>query len=402
MKNVIINLLWAAMVMVVTLSLFSCEEPVEFRDHFGEDNGAPSMISDIKVENLPGKARITYTLPKSKNLLYVKADYIMGNGKPGTAQASYYQDSLILSGFSDETEKEVSIYTVSRGEVRSEPIVVTVKPLEPPYKKVFESLKIIDAFGGYNLTAQNPDQDNLAIMVMFKNPQNAFEVNNRRSVFTRNAKIESKIRGMEAKNTQMQVYVRDNWGNSSDTLDLAVTPIFEQEIPKSNFKAFRLPGDAPDWPGTQVAYAWDGRTGWPWTIFTHQANGGSNPHMVTIDLGVSAKLSRVYIRPYPEGDRWFFLTTMKRFEIWGATNPNLNGSLDDSWNLIGSYELTKPSGLPYGSDSPTDRVLAAAGFNWDIDLNAAKVRYIRIRCLENFAGGTALSVNEMGVFGTLE
>jgi hypothetical protein len=90
---------------------------------------------------------------------------------------------------------------------------------------------------------------------------------------------------------------------------------------------------------------------------------------------------------------------MKRFEIYGSANPSLNGALDATWVLLGSYEVVKPSGTAYGQDTPKDRETAAAGFNWDLDLNAPKVRYIRIRCLENFAGGTAQSINELKVYG---
>jgi len=90
---------------------------------------------------------------------------------------------------------------------------------------------------------------------------------------------------------------------------------------------------------------------------------------------------------------------MKRFEIWGSANPSLTGTFDDTWSLLGSYEVVKPSGLPYGTDNSVDQATAAAGFSWNIDINAPKVRYLRIRCLENFGGGTAQSINELSVFG---
>jgi len=90
---------------------------------------------------------------------------------------------------------------------------------------------------------------------------------------------------------------------------------------------------------------------------------------------------------------------MKRFEIYGANNPSLSGALDNSWILLGSYTVTKPSGLAYGTDDVVDQATGAAGFNWEVDLSAPKLKYIRIRCLENFAGGTAQSINELKVYG---
>jgi hypothetical protein len=126
---------------------------------------------------------------------------------------------------------------------------------------------------------------------------------------------------------------------------------------------------------------------------------GSGPNMITFNTGVLAKLSRIWIRHFPEGTRFYYLTTMKRFEIYGSDNPNLNGALDNTWKLLGSYTVKKPSGLPYGTDDANDQATAAAGFSWEIDLAAPKVKYIRIRCLENFAGGTAQSINELKVYG---
>jgi hypothetical protein len=55
--------------------------------------------------------------------------------------------------------------------------------------------------------------------------------------------------------------------------------------------------------------------------------------------------------------------------------------------------------LPYGTDSAEDQATGAAGFDFEIDLSAPKARYLRIRCLENFAGGTAQSINELKVYG---
>jgi hypothetical protein len=161
-----------------------------------------------------------------------------------------------------------------------------------------------------------------------------------------------------------------------------------------------LPGDAPQVTnGAALPYAWDGKLGWPFVSFTEQAAGGPNPHMITFNTGTLARISRVWIRPFPEGTRFYYLTTMKRFEIYGSANPSLNGALDASWTLLGSYTVKKPSGLPYGTDDANDQALASAGFSWEVDVNAPKVKYIRIRCLENFAGGTAQSINELSVYG---
>ena len=387
--------------LAIIAGIVSCKEEFDVKGPSGTDDTAPAVVTDIQVENLAGKAKITYKLPSSQNLLYVRAEYQLATGATMVSKSSYYKDTILVEGFADTEEHEISLYTVNRNEVASEPVVIKVKPLEAPFKKVFKTIQVTDAFGGYNLQADNPTRDNISIIVMKKNDFNEFEVDNFKSVYTRTDEILSKIRGLDTLKYQFAIFVKDRWGNSSDTLYTTVKPIYEAKLDPSKFKPFVLPGDAPQVTnGARLEYMWDGRLGWPYTSFTHQINGGDVPHMVTFDTGVLAKISRVWIRPFPEGSRWYYLSTMKRFEIYGSVNPSLNGDLDDSWILLGSYEVIKPSNLPYGTDNAEDQATGAAGFSWDVDLAAPKVRYIRIRCLENFAGGTAQSINEIEVYGS--
>lgn len=381
------------------LMIVCCNKEMGKLEPIGNSSTVPAKITDIAVANQPGKAVLTYTLPNDSNLLYVKAVYMIQSGQ-AEAKASYYSNSLTLEGFGDTLEHEVKIYSVSRSEVASEPTIVKVRPLENPIWKVFRSISIATAFGGYNLTALNETKSDISILVLKKNAFNEYEVDNDKSVFTKTDSILSKARGMDTIEYRLGFMVKDRWGNKTDTMYTIIKPLFETLFPKANFREFPLPGDAPQVTnGAALRYAWDGRLGWPGTSFTNQVPGGTGPHIVTFDMGTLGKISRVWIRPYPEGTRYYYLTTMKRFEIWGSDNPSLSGALDNTWTLLGSYTVVKPSGLPYGTDNATDQTTAAAGFNWEVDLGASKVRYMRIRCLENFAGGTAQSINELAVYG---
>ncbi|MCJ8164315.1 DUF4959 domain-containing protein [Pontibacter sp. E15-1] len=389
--------------ILATTAMVSCEDDLEFREPIGTDTTVPGKVTNVGVENMAGKAKITYSLPDVKDLLYVKAVYELASGKSNEVTSSYYSNSILVEGFADTVAHEVKIYAVSRSNVSSEPVSVTVKPLEAPIWKVFKSLQIANAFGGYNLSAANTDADNVSIIIMKKNVFREFEVDNQKSVFTSTKNILSKIRGMDTLTHEFKVFVKDKWGNSTDTSTHTIKPLFEAELPKSAFRALVLPGDAPQVTnGARLEYAWDGRLGWPWVSFTNQFTGGSDPHMITFDTGRLSKLSRLWIRAFPEWvptEQFYYLTTMKKFEVYGSENPSLSGALDESWVLLGSYEVVKQSGTPYGQDTPEDRQRGAAGFNWELDLDAPKVRYIRIRCLENFAGGTAQSINELSVYG---
>lgn len=385
---------------VLLLAGFSCKKEIGAHEPVTKSDAVPGLVKDILVTNGKGKATLSYTVPNDPNLLYVKAVYTIKTGE-AEVKASYYSNSLVLEGFGDTLAHDVKVYSVSRSEVASAPTVVKVKPLESPIWDVFRSIKVENAFGGYNLSATNAAKANVAVLVLTKNVFREFEVDNNKSIFTNTETIDSKIRGLDTLSYTYGFAVRDRWGNTTDTVYRQVQPFYETLFPKSKFKEFYLPGDAQQVTnGAALRYAWDGQYGWPYTSFTLQtAAPFSEPHIVTIDMGTLGKVSRVWIRPFPEGTRFYYLSSLRRFEIWGSANPSLNGALDNTWVKLGTYEVKKPSGLPYGTDDATDQETAAAGFSWEVDINAPKVRYLRIRCLENWAGGTAQSINELSVYG---
>jgi hypothetical protein len=397
MKNSIkILSLFAAGVIAVV----SCTKEFESHEPVSNDPTIPQQVTNLSVLNQNGKATISYTVPNDPHILYVKAVYKMSTGQVAETKASYYNNSLIVEGFADTLEHEVKLYSVNRSELVSEPVTIKIRPLESAIWKVYKSLNTINAFGGYNLTAVNPTKADISILVLKKNDFKEYEVDNNKSIYTNTDSILSKVRGLDTLDYTFGFLVKDRWGNRTDTLYRTIKPLYEIQFSPANFTTFSLPGDAPQVTnGAALQYMWDGKLGWPWTSFTNQTAGGPAPHMVTFNMGVTGKISRIWIRPFPEGTRYYYLTTMKRFEVYGSTNPSLSGALDNTWKLLGSYTVVKPSGLPYGTDDAIDQETGAAGFNWEVDLAAAKVKYIRIRCLENFAGGTAQSINEVKVYG---
>lgn len=378
----------------------ACNKDLESHKPITNDPTVPSLVTNVSVINYNGKSTIKYTVPDDPKLMYVKAIYTMTNGKTAEAKASYYSDSIVVEGFADTLEHEVKLYSVSRSEVLSKEQVVRIKPLEAPIWKVYKTITINNAFGGFNLQAINETKADISILVTKKNVFGEYEVDNNKSVYTKSDSILSKVRGLDTAEYRFGFVIKDRWGNVTDTLYKIVKPFYEVQIDPSKFTAFPLPGDAPQVTnGAALQYAWDGKFGWPYTSFTNQVPGGPGPHIITFNMGASAKISRIWIRPFPEGTRYYYLTTMKRFQLYGSSSPSLNGALDNTWTLLGTYSIKKPSGLPYGTDNAEDQATAAAGFDCEVDLNAPKVKYIRVVCLENFAGGTAQSINELKVYG---
>ncbi len=372
-------------------------EPIE------NNPNAPGQVENVSVENLPGKARIKYTLPTDQDLLYIKAQYTLENGREMESKASYYKNSMLLEGFSGTSESEVEIYSVNRSEVASEPITVSVNPEEAPLFDVFESLEVGPGFGGVYVDANNPNRDDIAILIMEKD-ENGDWVENPNSVYTSTNNIYHTLRGMDTIEKEFAFTVRDRWLNYSDTLFTDIAPLYETAIPKSQYTGIIIDGDTQQHPSTPLSGLWDGEImNWP-SVFLTEGTIQDRDHMFTMDLGEQVKLSRIVIWDYPEyvgSDRvYYYRGAMREFEIYGTdVLPSENQGDLSNWTHLGSYESVKPSGLPYGQQNNEDYETANSGISYELPLEAPKMRYLRIVNKKNWEGRKNLAIAELQVYG---
>ncbi len=361
---------------------------------------APGQISNITVQNLPGKAKISYTLPNDQDLLYVKAAYTLENGKEMEVKSSYYNNSLLLEGFTGNTTKEVELYAVNRSEIASKPVNITVEPEEAPFWDVFRSLEVGPDFGGIKVEAENPNNDDLAILVMEKNDEGDWEPLPT-SIYTSIGEISRSIRGMDTIRKEFAFTVRDRWLNVSDTLFAEIQPLYEMLMPKSDYAGPSVPGDAQVIGTYPKSNLWDGEFQAWWGSYFTERTIDIGPHMVTFDIGRKTKLSRIRIWDFPEpiGGQitYYYLGAMKHFRIWGS-NDISSGDLND-WTLLGEYEVVKPSGLPYGQQTNEDYLEAEDGNDYEIPIEMPAFRYLRIESLENWTGGQFMAISEVHVYG---
>lgn len=191
------------------------------------------------------------------------------------------------------------------------------------------------------------------------------------------------------------------------TVEKIIDPV--SFIPKTTWTANMLPGDMGMNNSYPLARFWDGIT----NNFMHSVNV-TLPCTFTWDMGIKAKLSRMKFWPRTDdaADRWS--KSMPRvFEIYGSLNPNPDGSLDNSWTLLGKFVCVQPSGngtaTPWIAPTAADVALAQAGLDFEFvpDGSAdpsATVRYIRFRSLENFQAAETprLLLGEISFWGILE
>ena len=410
---------WIIIILPIVVALFGCSEE-EGPQPLEHNPNAPGIVENITVENLPGKARLTYTLPKDQDLLYVVARYTLENGTPMEVKASYYNNTMLLEGFAGLSSTEVKVSTANRSEVESAPVTVTVTPSKAPIYDVLASLNpdsngdpenVIPDFGGIRVNALNPTREDIAILVMQINDDGDWEPLTQ-SIYTGAAVISKSIRDSNwgTDSQDFALAIRDRWLNVTDTLFFSREPLFEQLMPKSNYKAATLPNDAQSIGGNwyPISNMWDGELVEYWGSFFSDRSIDIGNHLETFDIGETTRISRLHIWQFSEpigGKRlYYYLGAMKRFRIWGATAEQYQESVADggsltAWTLLGEYEIIKPSGLPYGEEDNDDLVAAQDGADFEISIDNPSVRYLRIECEENWVGQKFMAIAEINVYG---
>lgn len=392
------------MALSLLLAAMGCREeeigPIE------NDPTPPGQVSNMRAEALPGGARITYTLPASRNLLYVAAELSTRQGQLRQFKASYYTNELTIDGLGDTAAYEVKLYSVNKSEKRSEPVTVTIHPLPPPYTTTFKTFKLSADFGGINLQFSNPTGADLVIGLCGKDSAGNFGLLD--NYYTNLKEGNYTFRGLPAEKARYGVFIRDKWGNTSDTLFEELTPLFEKMLDKSKFREIKLPGDGPvyttEW-NIALRNCWDGKwssdfslpydgSGNNWLNVSTDGPYDGTPVYITIDLGVSAQISHFRLNHYYR----YINKAPRKYELWGTNNPPADGSWNN-WTKILEYEQVKPSGQPGEQYNDADAENWLRGDQANFPQGLPPFRYIRFRCLENWMGNGNLSFSEITFWG---
>lgn len=386
---------YGAACIAAALAFAACKK--EERSSLYNGAGAPQPLKTAAVTNLPGSAKINYSLPGDNNVLYVKAEYEIRPGVKREVKASYYDNSLLADGFGDTLEHKVTLTVVNQGDEPSAPLIVTVKPLTPPVIATFRTLKVLNDFGGVSVSFANAAKADLAI-ISLRDSAGVYRIEN--SHYSQLAAETYSLRGFDSMVYKMGFYVRDRFGNVSDTLEGDFKPLYEKFLDKSLFRQVDLPGDVKDDWGLPMRNLWDGivKGGVIGGFFHTQSK--PFPMWFTFDLGVKVQLSRMtaWHRQDPPQDWAYAQNNPKKFEVWGcADNPAADGSFTN-WVLLATHEVVKPSGLPLGQVSQDDIAAAARGEEISIPLDKPAVKYIRFKILETYTNA-ACNIAEVSFWG---
>jgi len=395
------------LVFVLMASITACKKNNGFNDVISEDKTKPEPVSNIKVDNFNGGAYITYDLPNSPNILYVQAKYKINDATSREAKSSYYQDTVVVNGFAEAKSYEVTLYTVSRANVSSDPITVTVNPTTPVYKLVRPTVNMTADFGGINVTASNPAKMEVGLIFLSYNASTrAMEIQDQ--FFTKEPVIDYSVRGYSSTAQDFAVYVTDRWGNISDTLKRNLTPIFEVALDKSKFSTLSLGSDTPIDFGWNTPYLWDGKgdgNGW------HTKFGEPLPYTTSFGVGASYKLSRFVLFERLGNGFTYNYGNPKEFSLWGSnlTNPRdqrlpvlaAEGAVVGDWVNLGNFKFPDPpSGNPPGQTIGSDEDFVRKGVNFKVSLQAPAVRFLRISVASNWGNVAAAHIMEITPYGT--
>jgi hypothetical protein len=398
---------WLTFIMLapvlIIMLLASCkksESPVEV---ISDDKTKPGAVTDVKVENLNGAARITYKLPNSKNLLYVLARYSINDNRVRESKTSYYKDTIIADGFAKAQEYEVTLYAVSRANIMSDPVTVKVNPLTPNYILINEGLTINPDFGGANFLGTNPNRVPVSVhLVAFDPATNKYEENEEPNYINGNL-VDVSLRGFDATEHKFGVYTVDRFGNTSETRYVTLTPLYETALDKSKFFVYHLASDATIGFGWEFKYFFDGNLGDPgWHTVSSPTKQG------TFGLGVTAKVSRFVL--WNRMPDMYGYQNPRKITIWGSmkdapvdsTLPKNSpeGTVSGDWVNMGNFVYPDPpSGLPPNQANDADKAYANLGINFKMPLAAPATKFIRFECTQTWGGLDYINAKEITIYG---
>ncbi len=415
-----------ATLLIVALIMIACEEEmgqgiVQF------DSIPPQAVSNIEITPVPGGAVVSYKLPADKDILGVKADYVLPGNVKASASASLYKNEIEILGLLDQKETMIKLVAFDQSGNESEPVEVSFTPLEAPVKAAAKALKITPDFGGARYVVENPSGAALDLFVFTREkeeePGNSDLVLLSTRLFT---EAETKAffeRGFDVEEREFMGLFRDRWGNFSDTVSVTLNPLFEEEIPKSGHSRYYLPHDVPVFGGNEENdlpshNLWSpdrfydgevdvvGPSGFrtldgagsdeydpnPLPEYTDQFDPKrTTAHLYTIDLGTSVKLSRFTYHPLTSG--FFSLGGWRIFDVWGTNEtPNEEGTLEGWTPLLVDVEVETP-------EFANERKQEIQTEGVEFIFNSETVRYIRFAWRENYTPIKSFNAAEITFYG---
>ncbi|BDD08622.1 hypothetical protein FUAX_10540 [Fulvitalea axinellae] len=171
----------------------------------------------------------------------------------------------------------------------------------------------------------------------------------------------------------------------TDWKEATLPETYLEEMDKSKFAVHALPTDiAGDAWGGHISKLWNGTVSGG--DFYHSSNDEPLPHHFTFDMGALGKLVSCWVDPRKNNNS----SNVKVVQFWGIDDitdaATALPSADEGWEAE-----SKAKGWTLLGSATRDSGRNDASFKVNFDPEASRVRYIRVRILENRAGADKYS-----------
>lgn len=401
----------------------------------------PAPITITSVENTPGGAVITVAYPDDDNIRGAIATYVR-NGVTVNAKVSRYSNVLKVEGFPNTDEREVSVASFNVNEVQSEVVKIKIHPETPAIASAHTT--VTQTFGGVKILVEgNEAKADLAVCLLRDadladagKPLKDMKWVEVTTLFTSSNNIRLTRRNLEPVEAIYGVYMRDHFGNVSDTTWTTVTPIPENKLNHSTFSDANLADDnckSANNSNYPVKALWDD-SGASSVGHFFASDYAPRPSWLTINFGYydsvnkkfkkRVQLSRIHTLPRIDYTIWANAHP-RIFEFWGwigdtpptgAEAPLRPNKFEEGWVCLGRFEQFKPSGYAedgsVGETTPEDREYFNSGNDFEFDSDEYEhandfITYLRCVFVDTFATyGTeatsmAVQIGEITPYGNV-
>ncbi|SHJ43026.1 F5/8 type C domain-containing protein [Tangfeifania diversioriginum] len=311
--------------IVLILFLAACEKD--------DSTGIPpDPVSDVEVNAGYGEVMLTWTNPSTEGFYYVDINFTDSKGTERSEKVSHYASGDTIPGFANTDTYDFTLTAYNYSGQPSDPVSVSVNPLQPPFSIVSSTIDMVPDFGGAIVSWENETGKPVSVNVTYKGNEGE-KVS---STFSSDEDAQGYISGLNANERTFEVVVTDEADNSSEPQSFVITPLAEQMIDKSQWSVVDFSTEEPNEGGNPnglVRAAFDG----DYSTFWHtQWAGGSPgyPHYFVIDMGQEVTISR-------------FETVRRQGDDRGQTQIQFLTSLDgETWEDFGLLEVDSSTDDP--------------------------------------------------------
>lgn len=410
-------------ILLLTTTTIGCKDSDE-----NKDTQPPAQITNISFTANNGGGYFLYTIPQDPDFLYVRADYTLDNGKTVSKTSSTYSDTLYIEGLGQVKEYLVKLFTVDRSNNVSLPVEQRITPLESNTLAVLGTVNVLPGFSSLIINWESHLKQNIDICVDVK-------IGDKKALKIFSSNIEKdrfSIKDLEGAAHSVTVYVKDSYGNTSETKDYGeVTPLTDGKLSKKGWSFLRnnllygnkwdyasnkdpnLQTPLPEHMGTfrsdslknAAETAYEGRIEKFWDDeyddnakrnlnYFNTGDGQSYPFSYFIDLGRVIQASRFAL--WQRNNAPYGGENVEICELWVSNDQDPTDGID-GWEYIGTYKITKPSDPILAKNEATE------GHHFDIFPDKPEYtkpfRYIRYKATKCFTNANTGCMSEITIYG---